>query len=104
MSVDAATTELTEELGQLPTAAEIADRLDVSVEDGAQAIEVELMPADAVAGRAAANRRRGSPVPRSRRCPTPSRASTASRPTSPPRPAAIRHPRMGGAAGASPTS
>ncbi len=39
MSVDATTTELTEELGQLPTAAEIAERLDVSVEDVLEAIE-----------------------------------------------------------------
>jgi RNA polymerase sigma-B factor len=39
MSVDAATTELTEELGRLPTAAELSERLDVSVEDVLEAIE-----------------------------------------------------------------
>jgi RNA polymerase sigma-B factor len=39
MSVDAATTQLTEELGRMPTAAELADRLDVSVEDVLEAIE-----------------------------------------------------------------
>jgi RNA polymerase sigma-B factor len=39
MSVDAATAELTEELGRFPTAAELAERLEVSVEDVLEAIE-----------------------------------------------------------------
>jgi RNA polymerase sigma-B factor len=39
MSVDAATTQLTEELGRLPTAAELSERLEVSVEQVLEAIE-----------------------------------------------------------------
>ena len=39
MKVDSATTELTEQLGRMPTAAELSERLDVSVEDVLEAIE-----------------------------------------------------------------
>jgi RNA polymerase sigma-B factor len=39
MSVDRATTNLTEELGRFPTAAELSEHLDVSVEDVLEAIE-----------------------------------------------------------------
>jgi RNA polymerase sigma-B factor len=39
MRVDAATTELTEELGRAPTPVELSDRLEVSVEDVLEAIE-----------------------------------------------------------------
>ena len=39
MAVDRATTDLTEELGRMPTAAELSERLDVSVEDVLEAIE-----------------------------------------------------------------
>jgi RNA polymerase sigma-B factor len=39
MKVDSATTELTEELGRMPTAAELSERLDVSVENVLEAIE-----------------------------------------------------------------
>jgi RNA polymerase sigma-B factor len=39
MKIDAATTELTEELGRMPTAAELSERLEVSVEEVLEAIE-----------------------------------------------------------------
>ena len=39
MRVDAATSDLTEELGRVPTPVEIADRLDMSVEEVLEAIE-----------------------------------------------------------------
>ena len=39
MRVDAAATSLTEELGRMPTATELAERLDVSVEEVLEAIE-----------------------------------------------------------------
>lgn len=39
MSVDSATSQLTEELGRMPTAAELAERLEISVEEVLEAIE-----------------------------------------------------------------
>jgi RNA polymerase sigma-B factor len=39
MRIDSATTDLTEELGRMPTAAELSERLEVSVEDVLEAIE-----------------------------------------------------------------